>query len=260
MAIDRAEPVMTDALGWRLKLGVVTPSVNTVVQPEYDDMRPRGVTNHIARIDIPNWVVNNAEDFDGLVRDIDRGLDDAVERVLSCEPACVVLGVSIEAVYGDPKGGDALRDRLRAKFGEDLQLIHAGDAIPAALRAVGVEEGPIGLLTPYQPSSEPHLRTFVEATGYELRTAVHLRSPTAVKIAHESRETVQRELKAIAAKRPRAIVQFGANLCVGRIAAEAEKWLGLPVIAVNTATYWYALRSNGINDQADGFGQLLAHF
>ncbi|MGF7234152.1 MAG: IgiC, partial [Frankia sp.] len=60
---------MTDALGWRLKLGVVTPSVNTIVQPEYDDMRPRGVTNHVARIHIPDWVVNNGDDFDGLVRD-----------------------------------------------------------------------------------------------------------------------------------------------------------------------------------------------
>lgn len=249
---------MTDALGWRLKLGVVTPSVNTVVQPEYDDMRPRGVTNHVARIHIPDWVVNDDEDFDGLVRDIDRGVDDAVERVLTCEPACVVLGVSIEAVYGDPKAGEAIRERLRAKFGDDLQLVHAGEAIPAALRAVGVDEGPLGLLTPYQPSSEVHLRTFVQNCGYELQTAVHLRCPTAVKIAHTPRETLQRELKVIAADRPRAIVQFGANLCMGRIAAEAEQWLGLPVISVNTATYWHALRSNGINDQADGFGQLLA--
>lgn len=250
---------MTDALGWRLKLGVVTPSVNTVVQPEYDDMRPRGVTNHIARIHIPDWVVNNDEDFDGLVRDIDRNVDDAVGSVLTCDPACVVLGVSIEAVYGDPKAGEAIRDRLRAKFGEDLQLIHAGDAIPSALRAVGVEDGPISLITPYQPSSEPHLRSFVESRGYELHTAVHLRSPTAVQIAHTSGETLRRELKRLAADRPRAIVQFGANMSMGRIAAEAEQWLELPVISVNTATYWYALRSNGIDDQAEGFGQLLAH-
>jgi maleate isomerase len=250
---------MTDALGWRLKLGVVTPSVNTVVQPEYDDMRPRGVTNHVSRIHIRDWVTNDADDFDGLVRDIDRGVDDAVENVLTCQPDCVVLGVSIEAVWGDPKAGEAIQDRLRAKFGSDLKLIHAGDAIPAALRAVGVDKGPIGVITPYQPSSEEHLRTFVESCGYELGTAVHLRSPTAVQIAHTTRETLQRELKTIAADRPLAIVQFGANMCMGRIAAEAEQWLGLPVIAVNTATYWYALRSNGINDQADGFGQLLAH-
>jgi maleate isomerase len=250
---------MTDALGWRLKLGVVTPSVNTVVQPEYDDMRPRGVTNHIARILIPDWVVNNAEDFDGLVRDIDAGVDDAVQSVLTCDPDCVVLGVSIEAVYGDPNAGNSIQDRLRAKFGEDLQLIHAGDAIPAALRAVGVEDGPIGVITPYQPSSEPHLRTFVESCGYDLGTAIHLRSPTAVKIAHTTRAQLQQGLTEIAAEKPRAIVQFGANMSMGRIAAEAESWLGLPVIAVNTATYWHALRRNGINDQADGFGQLLAH-
>jgi maleate isomerase len=249
---------MTDALGWRLKLGVVTPSVNTIVQPEYDDMRPRGVTNHVARIHIRNWAVNNGEDFDGLVRDIDSGVDDAVERVLTCEPACVVLAVSIEAVYGDPKAGDAIRDRLRAKFGDGLELIHAGDAIPAALRAVGVDEGPVSLLTPYQPTSEPHLRAFVENIGYQLQDAVHLCSPSAVGIAHTPPATVRRELKTLAAGRPRAIVQFGANLGAGRIAAEAERWLDLPVIAVNTATYWHALRRNGVDDQAEGFGQLLA--
>lgn len=249
---------MTDALGWRLKIGVVTPSVNTVVQPEYDDMRPRGVTNHVSRIHIPNWVVNNDEDFDGLVRDIDRGVDDAVESVLTCEPACVVLGVSIEAVYGDPDAGSAIRDRLRARFGDDLRLVHAGEAIPAALRAVGVDDGPIGVLTPYQPTSEQHIRTFVESCGYELRRAVHLRSPTAVRIAHTTGETLRRELTSLAGDRPRAIVQFGANMCVGRVAAEAEQWLGLPVIAVNTATYWHALRSNGIDDRFDGHGRLLA--
>lgn len=249
---------MTDALGWRLKLGVVTPSVNTVVQPEYDDMRPRGVTNHIARIHIPDRVTSNDAEFEELVRDIDNGVDDAVARVLTCEPACVVLGVSIEAVYGDPKAGEQILGRLRAKFGDDLRLVHAGDAIPAALRAVGVDDGPIGVLTPYQPVSEPHLRTFVESSGYELDSAVHLRAPTAVGIAHTTGETLRRELRNLAERKPRAIVQFGANMAVGRIAAEAELWLGLPVIAVNTATYWHALRTSGIEDQAEGFGQLLA--
>jgi maleate isomerase len=43
-----------------------------------------------------------------------------------------------------------------------------------------------------------------------------------------------------------------------RLAAAAELWLGKPVIAVNTATYWHALRANGIRDQIEGFGRLLA--
>jgi maleate isomerase len=42
-----------------------------------------------------------------------------------------------------------------------------------------------------------------------------------------------------------------------RLAASAETWLGKPVIAINTATYWAALRSCGIDDRISGFGGLL---
>ena len=50
---------MPDSLGWRANWGVVVPSTNTSVQPEFDDMRPRGVTNHIVRIWIPNDMVGD---------------------------------------------------------------------------------------------------------------------------------------------------------------------------------------------------------
>jgi maleate isomerase len=45
-----------------------------------------------------------------------------------------------------------------------------------------------------------------------------------------------------------------------RLAAAAELWLGKPVIAINTATYWHALRKNGINDKIAGLGHLLEEF
>ena len=45
---------MTDSLGWRMKFAVIAPSTNTSVQPEYEDMRPVGVTNHFCRIPIPD--------------------------------------------------------------------------------------------------------------------------------------------------------------------------------------------------------------
>lgn len=57
-----------------------------------------------------------------------------------------------------------------------------------------------------------------------------------------------------------AIVQVGTNLSMVRLAAAAELWLDKPVIAINTATYWHALRANGIQDKIPGFGRLLAEF
>jgi maleate isomerase len=47
---------------------------------------------------------------------------------------------------------------------------------------------------------------------------------------------------------------------MARIAGIAEFWLDKPVIAINTATYWYALRQNGIEDKVQGFGSLLSMY
>ena len=57
-----------------------------------------------------------------------------------------------------------------------------------------------------------------------------------------------------------AIIQVGTNLSMVRLAAAAEMWLGKPVIAINTATYWHALRQNGIPDKIPGLGRLLEDF
>jgi len=42
-----------------------------------------------------------------------------------------------------------------------------------------------------------------------------------------------------------------------RLADDAERRLGKPVIAINAATFWYTLRENRFLDQVRGFGCLL---
>jgi len=43
-----------------------------------------------------------------------------------------------------------------------------------------------------------------------------------------------------------------------RLAPEMEEEVDKSVIAINTATVWHAYRTNGIKDQIQGFGSLLA--
>ena len=50
----------------------------------------------------------------------------------------------------------------------------------------------------------------------------------------------------------------GTNLPMARVAAMTEFWPGKPVIALNTATYWHALRQCGTEDKVRGYGRLLA--
>ena len=76
-----------DALAWRAKVAVVAPSTNTIVQPDFDDLRPPGVTNHYGRIMVPNMPVGSDEDFVRLVEFIEKELYNAVDRCRTCEPA-----------------------------------------------------------------------------------------------------------------------------------------------------------------------------
>jgi maleate isomerase len=250
---------MTDLYGYRLKIGVVSPSVNTVVQPEYDAMRPEGVTNHHSRIRVSNLQTVSDAGIHQSIADIDAGVADAVELVLTSEPDVILLGVSLEAIYEDPHAGEEIQDRLREKFAApQLRLVHAGDAIPAALRAYGIEDGPIALLTPYGSTGEPQLTSFVKACGYDLAAIQHLRARSLVEIAHNTRDAMRAKVETLAASKPRAIVQFGANLPFAPLGHELEAELDLPIIPVNTATYWHTLRTSGIEDQSKGFGRLLA--
>ncbi|MEX0921706.1 MAG: Asp/Glu racemase [Rhodovibrionaceae bacterium] len=248
---------MADTLGWRCKYGVITPSTNTVVQPEYDDMRPSGVTNHIGRMHIPDDPVTSDADFNELIRRIDVALEEALQRVLTCKPDHIVLGISAESIWG---GGlapaRAIAERVKGLAG-DIGLTQAADALPAALKILGVKRR-IAIVSPYFPVAEKHLQEFTGAIGFELVASRHLECKSPTLIAHVSEDDLRDALWEVNTDEVEAIVQFGANLPMGRLAGEAERWLGKPVIAVNTATYWHALRSMGIQDQIQGYGALLA--
>ena len=248
---------MVDTLGWRKVFGVVTPSTNTVVQPEYDDMRPAGVTNHVARMFVPNDPVKSDDDFNELLRRIDVSLDDAVKSVMTCLPDHLVLGISAESIWGG--GLDSARQiekRIKA-MASNIGVTQAADALPAALKALGVKSK-VGLLTPYYPLAEKPMQKFFSDIGFKIVRSHHMSCEGPVLIGNVRESELRDHLQALDGDDIEAIVQFGANLPMGRVAADAERWLGKPVLAINTVTYWHALRANDISDRVFGFGQLLA--
>ena len=91
---------MVDTLAWRCKFGIITPSTNTVVQPEYDDVSPLGVTTHIGRMYIPDDEKGSDNDFNELIHRIDLALEDAVKRVMTCKPDYFVLCISSKSIWG----------------------------------------------------------------------------------------------------------------------------------------------------------------
>jgi len=244
---------LADSLGWRKKFAVLVPSTNTSVQPEFDAMRPPGVTNHISRIRIPNIPLRDDADFQRLIELIAAAQDEAVDSVMTCEPDRLVLGISAETFWDGLKASRDLKRQLEERT--RLPVSMGSEACDAAFAALGVKR--IAVVTPYQPVGDRNVVRFFEESGYEVKRIRGLRCESPVKIAHVSEAELRDALLELDGDDIDALVQVGTNLAMARLAGSASLWMRRPVIAINTAIYWHALRSSGIDDRIAGWGPLL---
>src|ERR671925_344690 len=122
---------MTDSLAVRGKFGVLAPSTNTSVQPEFDAMRPWGVTHHHSRLVIPDTRVTDDASFLEMMGNIRRALFPALEAVLTCDPDYVILGMSSETFWDGIAGSRKLARKLRAVAKRGVAM--GSDACRAAL-------------------------------------------------------------------------------------------------------------------------------
>jgi maleate isomerase len=244
---------MADSLGFRKKFAVIAPSTNTSVQPEFEAMRPRGVTNHFGRIHIPNDPIHSDDDFNRLMDNIRSEMLQAVDRVMTCEPDYLIMGMSSETFWDGLEGSIRLRERVEARAG--VKVAMGSDASQAALSRYGVRR--VAVITPYMPVADGQVRRFFTDCGIEVVRLKGLKCTSPVLIAHVSERELRDALIEVDGPDVDAIMQVGTNLAMARLAGIAEFWLDKPVLAINTCIYWWALRQNGIDDKIDGFGSLL---
>ena len=248
---------MTDTLGWRAKFGVIGPSTNTVVQPDFDDLRPAGVTNHYSRILTPNAKAVSDETFMAGTRVIGEGVMAAVDSVMTCEPDYLVMGMSAVTFSGGMDGADAFQRGVEERTG--LRISVGSHAMAAALKVYGGVRS-IAFLSPYFPSANAEVRRYFTEAGFEVVRDLCLRCSSWTAIAEVPPSVLRPKLLELDGPDVDAIVQVGTNLSMMSLAVAAELWLEKPVIAINTATYWHALRTFGIADKVPGFGRLMAEF
>ena len=247
---------MTDSLGPRAKFGVLAPSTNTSVQPEFDAMRPWGVTNHHSRLIIPDSRVTDDRSFMAMMDGIRAALVPALVSVMSAHPDYVILGMSAETFWDGLKGSTRLRKKLERIAPCGVAM--GSNACRAALRAYGRSVRRIGVITPYMPIGDRQVHRFFTECGFEVVHLLGLKCRSPVLIAHESKKRLRDAILQVNRGKVDAVVQVGTNLAMAEVAAVAEFWLDKPVIAINTAIYWHSLRQFGIKDKVYGWGSLLA--
>jgi maleate isomerase len=250
---------MRDVLGWRAKFGVIGPSTNTIVQPDFEMMRPVGVTNHYRGIFTPNAQAVSNDTFTAGTELIGRNVIDAVRSVMTSSPDYLVMGMSAVTFYGGAAGADAFQAKIERESGIGISI--GAHSCTAALKAYGGVKR-IAFLSPYYPVANTEVARYFTDSGFQVVRDIYLECKSWTAIAEVTPDVLREKLIELNGngRDVDAIIQVGTNLSMVRLAAAAEMWLGKPVIAINTATYWHALRQNKILDKIPGLGRLLEEF
>ena len=240
--------------GWRARLGILTPSTNIVLEPEFHVMAPAGVSCHYHRFAF----VGDKKDDEIVkrLRKAEEYIADASEMISHVRPAVVVMaGTGVSFIDG--AGYDhALIQKMQERNG-NLPTTTTSTAVIEAFRALGITK--VSVAMPYGDRVSKSAVKFVEESGVKVLAAKWL-NKAGPEIPEVSQETLYRLAREVDDPDSEAVFISCVNLHTVEIIEALESDLQKPVITSNQATMWNALRLAKIHDKIQGFGQLLAKY
>ena len=231
---------MPDTLAPRAIIGVMTPAMDTVVQPELESLRPAGVTNQMQRFRLGGDRIS--EDFIG-----------EAERLMDCHPRSIAVGLTTDAGPGGVARLADLCNELEKKLG--IPVCNASIATQQGLRTLGAQR--VAVLTPFNDEVNEVVQGNIEAGGFEVVAIDGTKAPSLPAICETPVETLWDLTQRLAESDCDAIAQVGTALPMAALVEELEEKTGKPIVACNIAVYRDALRAAGISDAVSGFGRLM---
>jgi maleate isomerase len=250
----------------RARIGVLIPSTNTGVEYDLQKFLPDGLTWHPSRfwIELRNWsdeVSRTGESVDNVFErflEIMRGeIPISIRNVLSANISHLMLGMSAETFWGGLEGNIKFEKEIQDQIG-DMSLTTAAQATREALELFGVKR--ISVITPYPPVGDNNVRRFFGDIGFEVKHVCGLNCASATAIAEVTIKEVLEAVRKVDGDDVEAIVQCGTNLSTVDIFPALEHVLEKPMLPINVATIWHALRASGIEDRFTGLGRLVEEF
>jgi maleate isomerase len=237
-----------DGDGRRARLGIVVPSVNTVMEPWAQRTVPAGVSVLAARMFIPP-----ATTAETLI-EMDRTEGQmAIRQLSSVFPDVIAYGCTASSIV---QGLD-YDSHLRAEISEAYKVpsTTAAHAILTAADALGARK--VSIVSPYTQEVDEAEHRYFESAGLEVLGGACLGISDGFGLAEPDPEALFELGRKGFDPRSDALIMTCLNTRSHTVIDRLERALAKPVITSTQATLWHALRLAGITDRVSGFGRLL---
>jgi maleate isomerase len=245
--------------GWRGRIGVIIPAVNTTVEPEFYRFAPEGVSFHFARMPLDELSPEALLEMGKYARE--KGKEVAAAGVDLIVFACT------SGSFAAGKGHDEkIIKELEEATG--IPSLTTSTAILRAFQTLGIRS--VAISSPYSEELNARQKMFFEANGIKVTGVIGLgfvkRSPvfplTSRPVSHAGLQeppVAYRLTKKIDHQEAQAVLVACTNFRAIDIIEKLERDLGKPVITSVQATLWASLRQLSIREPLQGVGSLFKH-
>ncbi len=230
-----------DATAGAVRLGMLTPSSNTVLEPLTAEMLAPlpGVTAHFARFRVLGIGLGAAARAQ-----FDPAPVAAAAELLADAKVHATCWNGTSGAWLGPAADRALCAAVAARTG-GIPATTATLALLDALRALGARR--VGLVTPYLAEVQQAIIATLAAEGFATAAERHLEDPGNYSFASHPAARVERLVRAVIAEaRPDAVVIHCTNFRGAHAAATIEAETGVAVLDSVTVALWGTLRTAGV--------------
>ena len=245
------QPELRITMKQTIRLGVLTPSSNTALEPLTSAMAALvpNASAHFSRFQ----VTEIALDSRALAQFDDSKILAAAE--LLADAKVDVIGWS--GTSSGWLGFDADRrlcERIKERTG--IVATTAVLALNELLALRGITR--LALVTPYTDDVQQRIVANYRSIGIEVVTERHLGIRVNDDFAAVEPETLLDLMRQVATDRPQAIITFCTNLRAATLAQQVERELRIPLLDTVSTTVWGMLRAVGQSPaQINGWGEMF---
>jgi maleate isomerase len=234
--------------GYRGKIGILVPAINTTMEMDFHRMAPEGVSVHTARVswDAPESSVESLSEMTG------KAVKAAVD-VAAAHVDVIVYGCTSGSFF---KGANWDRE-ICAVITKETKIpsITTSTAMVEGLKEMKIKK--VSVATPYSEEVDERLKKFLGDNGFQVMKLESLRQRDVWEHARNAPYVLYELGKKAFVPGADGIFISCTQLRAIDIAEELEKDSGKPVVTAVQASLWLALKTIGIKSPVNGYGMLL---
>jgi len=235
--------------GWRGRIGLMVPSSNTTMEPEFYRLAPKGLSIHTARMHL---VEATPEEL----MEMERYSEEAARELMDADVNILVYGCTTGSLIGGLGFDLKLTGKLESLSG--LPVVTTARAVIEALERLKASS--IVVATPYIDSLNIKEKEFLEGNGFKILKIKGLNIRRNTDIGRQNPTVAYRLVKEVFIQEAEAVFISCTNFRTIEVIDILERDLKKPVVTSNQATMWATLRKLGISESIDGYGKLLKEY